>query len=405
MRVKRYVADTAESAVAQLRAELGPEAIILHTQPLRSKGILGFMTRPRFEVLAAVDDTMLPSVPARSSAPLRRAEPGPLRAVKAEVPPLAVGKPPRALAAVGATALAATPPPEQALSTLQQDVGQMAALMGRLLRRLDLPGEAQRLEPELRAVYAALIEAGVPDEPALRLAGRVRRQIQRGRGQYAEATDLAVGALVRDLGKPQPIAARRGSRRVVALTGPTGAGKTTTLAKLAAHHTLGRRLKVALITADTYRIAAVEQLRTYAEIIGVPLYVVGSAGELPAALERCADVDLILADTAGRSHRSQGQMEELAATLRALSPDETYLVLALTASGRDLENATAAYMPLGFDRFLFTKLDEACAPGVAYHLVQHFERPLSYVTGGQIVPDDIEVANPEALARLILGVS
>jgi len=398
MRVKRYVADTTESAVAQVRAELGPEAIILHTQPMRRKGLLGLLARPRFEVVAAVDEAAPPvaaaAAAARPAAPLRRAE-----APRWERPPSGTG---------AAPVMELREPPEEPeepeLQALQHDVGQMAALMGRLLRRLDLPGEAQRLAPELRSVYGALAAAGVPDEPALRLVGRVRRQIQRGRGEYAAATDLALGLLVRDLGKPQPIAVRRGSRRVVALVGPTGVGKTTTLAKLAALHALGRQLRVALITADTYRIAAVEQLRTYADIIGVPLEVVGGAAELPAALARCAGADLVLVDTAGRSHRHAGQMQELAAALQALHPDETHLVLSLTASGRDLEAVATAYLGLGFDKLLFTKLDEACAPGALYHLVRRCERPLSYVTGGQNVPDDIEAASPEKLARQILGV-
>jgi flagellar biosynthesis protein FlhF len=190
---------------------------------------------------------------------------------------------------------------------------------------------------------------------------------------------------------------------VVALVGPTGVGKTTTVAKLAADFKLARGRRPGLVTVDTYRIAAVEQLRTYAEIIDLPLAVANAPGEMPRAIEELGDVDLVLIDTAGRSPRDEVKIRELADFLAAARPDEVHLVLSATTGERSLRAAAERFASARADRLILTKLDEADGLGGVLAVLERSHLPVSYITTGQAVPDDIEPAARARLARLILG--
>jgi flagellar biosynthesis protein FlhF len=200
-----------------------------------------------------------------------------------------------------------------------------------------------------------------------------------------------------------PIRVVEGVRRVVALVGPTGVGKTTTVAKLAANFKLAQGVRVGLITVDTYRIAAVEQLRTYAEIIDLPLAVVNEPGEMKRALDELGPVDLVFIDTAGRSPRDEVRIRELADFLTAARPDEIHLVLSAVAGPRSLRAAVERFARVRADRLILTKLDEADGLGGVLAVLGQADRPISYMTTGQAVPDDIEPADRKRMAGLILG--
>jgi flagellar biosynthesis protein FlhF len=188
----------------------------------------------------------------------------------------------------------------------------------------------------------------------------------------------------------------------IALIGPTGVGKTTTVAKLAAAYKLRHGKKVGLVTSDTYRIAAVDQLRTYAEIIGLPLKVAMSPLEMASVCQSLGDCDVVLIDTAGRSQKDAGRLEELRAFIAAAKPHQTHLVLSSTASESVLVEAAQRFATVSPDRIIFTKLDEAVNFGVLLTVARKVSLKLSYVTTGQEVPDHIEVGQPERLARLLL---
>jgi flagellar biosynthesis protein FlhF len=209
-------------------------------------------------------------------------------------------------------------------------------------------------------------------------------------------TDDTAGKLVRSPdGRP----------RIIALIGPTGVGKTTTVAKLAANFKLKQRQSVGLITLDTYRIAAVDQLRTYAGIIGVPLHVAASPAELTDALRRCAAAgcDVVLMDTAGRSQRDDPRLEQLAGYVRTANPHEVHLVLSSTCTQAVLLEAVERFAKVRTDRIIFTKLDEAVSFGVLLNVVRKVNKRLSFVTTGQEVPHHIEPGRPDRLAALMLG--
>lgn len=190
--------------------------------------------------------------------------------------------------------------------------------------------------------------------------------------------------------------------KVVAFVGPTGVGKTTSIAKLAAHYALDHNCRVGLITVDTYRIAAVEQLRTYAEIMDLPLEVVSSPSEMHDALERLAELDLILLDTAGRSPRDEVRVAELRLMLAAAGASDIVLVLSAAAGLENCQSAAETFGRLGANSVLLTKIDEAMSLSGLIPLLCNPHLPLSYVTDGQNVPDDIFPAIPRDLAQRIL---
>lgn len=259
----------------------------------------------------------------------------------------------------------------------------------------------------LFALYMAMTESGVAAELAERLAGNVRDELSPGE----LADEIVVGQCmlrhladtVRVVGSiPRVSVQADGRPLVMALVGPTGVGKTTTIAKLAATFKLRHGKKVGLITADTYRIAAVEQLRTYAEIIGLPLKVVNTPGEVASAVQSLGDNDVILLDTAGRSQHDRNRLDELAEMVEAAKPHETHLVLSSTVAEGVMRRTAERFSALAPTRVIFTKLDEAVAFGCIANIAESTKLPISFVTTGQEVPDQIELADASRLARLVL---
>jgi flagellar biosynthesis protein FlhF len=200
-----------------------------------------------------------------------------------------------------------------------------------------------------------------------------------------------------------PVAAAPGKPSTVALIGPTGVGKTTTIAKLAADFKFRKGLKVGLITIDTYRIAAVEQLKTYADIIGIPINVVLTPEELAGAVQAFGEMDVVLVDTAGRSQCDSQKMDELRAFLDAACFDEVHLVVSSTTQTTLLESIVERFGPLAHDRLILTKMDETTCRGHLLNVLLRVNKAVSYVTTGQEVPDDIEVADPARIAAIVLG--
>ncbi len=196
----------------------------------------------------------------------------------------------------------------------------------------------------------------------------------------------------------EPLEVTPGRRLVVALVGPTGVGKTTTIAKLAAHFRLREQCRVGLVTVDTYRIAAVEQLKTYAEIMDLPLEVVATPREMRAATDRLAEMDLVLIDTAGRSPRDSVRLAELRRLLAESQADEVQLVLSAVAAPDSIDIAAGVFSTVGASALILTKLDEAVALDWLPGLLQRHRLPLSYITNGQNVPDDIQPASAAHLA-------
>ncbi len=272
------------------------------------------------------------------------------------------------------------------------------------LGRIRNTGGTEEIPNELFHLYTDLIDADVEDDLARDLIFRLRQNATPSQLSDATvATALLTGMVESEICCSNPITPTPGQRKVVALVGPTGVGKTTTIAKLAANFRLRDGVKMGLVTVDTYRVAAVEQLRTYAEIIDLPMKVVTSPLEMRRALDELTAMDLLLIDTAGRSPRDELQIQELKTLLAEADVDEVHLVLSLTASVRSLEATAEKFSVANTTSIILTKLDEAAVMGSLLSVARKVPLPISYLTTGQDVPDDIEPANASRIARLVLG--
>jgi flagellar biosynthesis protein FlhF len=370
MHVKRYIAPTYAEALIQAKNELGTEAMIVESKKVKIGGLFGLFGRTVTELTMAVDSP-------------------------------AGAKPPAAGRTRGYGAPALPPAPAESIAAaipagIERELSALRTAVARLAERTAGDSGALKLQGYGRFVYESLLTRGVDEAAALDIGQRVGDEGPAGHRVLAEE-------LGRLLGPGRPTAVQPGQRQVLALIGPTGVGKTTTLAKLAAHFGLEKGLKVGLITSDTYRIAAIEQLRTYADILGQPLHPVDTPEDVARAVRETADCDVVLVDTGGRNHRDAKSMTELRDILAVLRPDETHLVCSLTTNPRDTFEALEHYLPLGVNRLTFTKLDEAAAPGILLNVRMRCKQPLGYITCGQSVPEDIIPADRADFTKILLG--
>ncbi len=387
MNIKTYRAASIQEALSVVRRELGPSASVLHAREVRGGWLSWVPGWRRIEVVAS-DEVQVPSrLEGRGavSAPTGTAD---NRAGERAIPTTA-----------SQMTLDTAPRSDQVHDQLTELQGMVAALC-RTHRRAavsDLPQELFRL-------YASLIDAEIGEELARQLVEALRSSLPEQEWADADAARARLVRLVeREIVVRGPIRPQTGRRHLVALVGPTGVGKTTTIAKLAANFRLREKRRVGLITVDTYRIAAVEQLRTYADIIDLPMEVVSTPREMRSAVERMADLDLVLLDTAGRSPHDEVKIQELRALLHEAQADEVHLVLSCVASASTLIRTAERFAVAAPTSVLVTKLDEATGFGQILELLRAARLPLSYVTHGQNVPDDIRVAEPRRLAQAIIS--
>ena len=375
MSERTYRAKTMKEALARVRRDLGGNAVILASREVRRRRLFGLGTREMIEVKAAA------TMPHEAH----------------RLDPATGGEGPEGTAA-GSTLSAGA----------QARFGEQLSRLHAMVETLSRQGRIDHLLPDLPAelipAYARLVEAEVPEVLSRRLIWHVADNLDAGELSSPVAIEGALcEAAMQCILTAAPIRAVPGTKRVVALVGPTGVGKTTTVAKLAASLKLVCGLKVGLITVDTYRIAAVEQLRTYAEIIDLPLAVANDPAGMRKALAELGSVDMVFIDTAGRSPRDEVKIRELADFMAQARPDEIHLVLSAGAAPRTLRAAVDRFAQVRADRLILTKLDEAEGSGAILGVLAAANRPVSYLTTGQAVPDDIEPADRRRLARLILG--
>ncbi len=371
MQVKRYEASNVQEAMEKIRTDLGDDAVVLSTKRLR-RGKTTFI-----EVTAARD---LP-VKACSREENRDRTPASGREeIRAEIDEI------RKIA----ESLRGENPFRAQMSELKEMMSSLFDLVGSL-----------REETGLSAIYRRLVSGGMSRERAYGLV----KETPCGRGgnrpeDYEKALRSVEESIGRSIAVPRD---RIDPDRVVVFIGPTGVGKTTTLAKVAARYAIDFKKKVGLITTDTYRIAAAEQIRTYAKIMGLPLEIATEKESYRKALAKFSDKDCILVDTPGRSHLDSRHLKKIAEILAADTPARAHLLLSLTSSTRNLLEAADRYSTINYDSIIFTKLDETRSFGAMFDVVAQSEKPVSYLTTGQNVPKDIERANPDRIAKLIVG--
>ncbi|MBN2580284.1 MAG: flagellar biosynthesis protein FlhF [Pirellulales bacterium] len=392
MELRTFRASTMHEALALVRRELGPDAAVLHTREVRSGRLLGILPgRLHIEVTASRGV----HVPSRLPPPDHR-ETGRFGDEPATYSRPQPATPPRWM-----QSLSESPPPPA--GAVHDQLEELRNLVQDLCRRSRGHGLSEMPE-ELFHLFTWLIDADVHEDLARELVERVRQEYRGAELKDPVMLQARIARMIEaELHVSGPIQTTPGRRRVAALVGPTGVGKTTTIAKLAANFRLKEKRRVGLITVDTYRIAAVEQLRTYAEIIDLPMQVVSTPREMREAVRRMAGLDLVLMDTAGRSPKDEVRLQELKAFLSEAGADEVHLVLSSIGSTRTLEQTAQRFAAVGTTALILTKLDEASSLGSVLPVLRSCKLPLSYLTNGQNVPDDIEIAKPAKLAKMVLG--
>jgi len=384
MQIKRYEVSKIQEAMKQIKNDLGPDAIILSTKTIKHSD------SQKIEVIAAVDITELNNdIPERGGS---KGQDGERRSRSSGLTQTDV-----------AHQYAEIQQMLEKMGPVNDIREELKGLKDNVELLVDVIGLARfRQESEhLAKVYQNLTANGISKVKTCFIIDEMRKnRFQANEKDYASCLKYAETTIAASLSKNEGISK---TRRIKAFIGPTGVGKTTTLAKLAASFCVDRRKKVGLITMDTFRIAAVEQLKVYAKIIDVPLHVAGNKTSFEKSLQALSDVDVILVDTAGRSPNDTEYMKNIKDVFSTKNGAEINLLLSPSMSRDHLLETENHYRLTEYDNLILTKVDECSRHGVIYDLLRHAGKPVSYFTNGQNVPQDIESSTPEKLARLIIN--
>jgi flagellar biosynthesis protein FlhF len=347
VKIKRYLAKDMPEAVEMIRRDLGPDAVIVSSRKVRTGGWRGLFQPKKLEVTAAVE---YPS--------------------------------------------AGT---QQLAVDLRQEVGELKRLIKGLQVRPGQGEEQANLLESLNRWQELLLKLDINHG----LVGKLLENMEELSPDHNDPSIKEIlGQRIASLFKEPELDP---DVKVYCFVGPTGVGKTTTLAKLAAEAALFQHKNIAIITTDTYRIGAIDQLRIYAEILNVPLEVVMTPEELAEVLPRHQDKDAIFVDTAGRPWSNTKQLGELQEFLRVIPRRLTFLVLSCSTKSSDLLQAVRDFQVTEYNQLIFTKADETRSLGTILNVVEETGRAVAYLTTGQNVPEDIMAANPQKLAKMILG--
>lgn len=413
MQVKVFEAKDMATGLKMVKEALGPDALILSTRTIRN-GKFGVIGKPMMEITAAVDNTWKepPSRQQQQRHQSRTMEAPAISSRQADISYdeiWAQQRTPYPSAERNSSSPQGQSALEAELAELRQMVkglsNRMSGLDSSVLRKPYVEPEFAATSPSLPQDPAVtfLTGYGINEETAQVVARFTRDTINKLASP--DCTDLNTifkAAIARLFTTEKVLGERQDRQRRISVIGPTGVGKTTTLAKIAAQYLSRFGGRVALVTIDTYRIAAVEQLKVYGEIMRLPVEVVIKPRELDLALERLHEYDLILIDTAGRSPRNGGDLQELANFIRPHLGIENHLILPATTREREIEEIIRRFSILPISSFIFSKLDECGQLGVLLNIHYKNDTPISFLTNGQRVPEDLIMPTPAAIADLIM---
>jgi flagellar biosynthesis protein FlhF len=406
MTERTYHADTMANVLGEVKHDLGRDAVILSTRSYRKGAFLGFIGgKAMWEITACAaaelseqnstrDGQYVSEIPLLSESSF---------ADELEIPSPSVPEPEDHTAAALAQMASAAPGGANGTARLSREVADLKQMIRTLMRKGSKSGPD---EGPLGRFYAGLIAQDVEPAVACELIENLQMDLT-GRQQNDESLVRAelckrIASQIKTVEQTNESDKNSRQCRVIALIGPTGVGKTTTIAKLAANFKLRQGLRVGMITIDTYRVAAVDQLQTYAEIVEVPLRTVLSPSELRQAIYALRGMDVVLIDTTGRSQNDLLRLSQLRSFLDAAEADEVHIVVSAASNPRCVRGILQRFAPLGANRLLVTKLDEASTYGAVLDMARADVGPMAYVTSGQEVPDDISPANAEDLAWKIV---
>lgn len=379
MIIKKYVVNNMNEALTRIRYELGRDAVIISQRKLKKSGFLGLFGSKKIEVTAAVENYSKNNN-SRNEEKEKQADDDykdSLENLKKLLnTEMTVKKQEEKKEVV-----------EKKISeqdSLKSEMQEMKALLNKVIKNTTLDEEKQKDE-----LLTLMTELDMDTEFYSDLKGII------GEENVIEK----LKALINDNIK---ICSDELKGNVV-LIGPTGVGKTTTIAKLAGRLSLIEKKKVGLITVDTYRIGAVEQLRTYAEIMNIKFKVVNTTKEMESAITELSDCDVVLIDTTGRSSKNKMQLSELRTFVDRAKADSISIVISATTKNKDIKTILDGYSDLNYDNVIITKLDETTTYGSLFNIMKRAQKPLRYITIGQNVPDDIKVPTKEEFIGYIFG--
>ncbi|MDN4607446.1 flagellar biosynthesis protein FlhF [Sporosarcina highlanderae] len=362
MKMKKYTADTMVEAMKQVRKDLGDEAVILSSSVVKSKGFLGLFRRKSVEVVAGLD-----------------------RSVSKPAETIFLPK--------------FSPVEKQVDLEMQKEMNEMK----KLLQEMKQVASFGSLPEELQPLLSYLEQQDLSKEFILQIGNEIFAKMKLEKKDFSKGEQLQI---VRDFLTKEfadlPFGGISFNKKYVNLLGPTGVGKTTTIAKIAARAVLENRKKIGFITTDTYRIAAIEQLRTYANLLQAPVEVVYNSNDFKAAIDKMKDLDLIFIDTAGRNYMEKKFLDDLNRVIDFSLNMESFLVLSVTSKEADMKKIVEMFSSFPIEKFIFTKVDETSSIGQMFNLMKQYRIGTAYFTDGQEVPEDIIEACLEEMLNLLL---
>lgn len=451
MTINKFQGKTEEEALEKAKNEMGQGLVIMNVRVVKPKGLFGFLKTPYYEVTAAMEDKEQSmnsvaferehrGIDLTADEPIDLPKPGasqqkPVRQVIPPVEPISeaaravgdilsahaseqysttVNAPVKAVAATEKKGVVSdTGMIEERLENLQQFLEKkLTSDAGSNEQKKEMetiiPEENDNNEERIRIfrmIYQTLLNNEVDERYINQLLDDVMKVARKGSSMDFILSHVYQKMILK-FGNPDVISAKGIHPQVIFFIGPTGVGKTTTIAKIASRFKVEQAKKVAFLTADTYRISATEQLRTYANILDAPLTVVYTPEELPSAVDKFSDYEMIFVDTAGFSHKNEIQREDTKKLLKMLGTQyqtHVYLVLSATTKYRDLKEICDIYRSISDFSLIFTKLDETTAYGNLLNIKLYADADISYTTNGQNVPDDISVFQSQEIVKKLLG--
>lgn len=404
MIVKKYTGKDETEAVMKAKDDLGSNAVVLNVRTMKQRGLAKVFKKDFVEITAALEEKDFAQNVNNNKPTFSRVSSEAIKKQQSQINLLADDR-------------ADTNAPKQS-EILEKKLDSLHDMLRNQIVKEEETDKKEDSKPavrpennanfkSLKLIYNKLLENEVSEKYANAIINDIENSMKK-ESNLDSILASVYQKIILKFGEPEAIE-DDDRRKIVFFIGPTGVGKTTTIAKLASDFKLTRSKSVAMITADTYRIAAVEQLNTYASILDVPVNVIYSPSEIVESIEELSDYQMIFVDTAGRSHKNAEQRDEIIemiSNVRNSGIDADiiiFLVMSVTTKYRDMVNICDAYKSLNAYRLLFTKLDETDSVGNILNIKLYTGAPISYTTCGQNVPDDIESVDVQKLAKSLLG--
>lgn len=417
MTINKFLGKTKEEAIEKAKQEFGAGAVIMNVREIKPKGLFRAFKSPTYEVTAAMEEKETFTNPISAMQPQKKLHDNIdyMADEKIEIP-----KPQRLTETIEAIQKArestSMEKPVEDENNIEKRLENLSSMLEQKLgtsqkitpisKEEDIPHTPSSEELNfVRILYTTLLKNEVNEKYVNQILDETEKFIRPGNSVDTILSNIYQKLILR-FGRPNTIDLSGTKPKVVFFIGPTGVGKTTTIAKIASRYKVEHNSRVAFVTADTYRIAATEQLRVYANILDAPMSIVYSAEELNAAIERESNFDLIFVDTAGFSHKNVEQREDVKNLICGIDEKyekEVYLVLSATTKYKDLQDIVDIYREISDYKLIFTKLDETTSYGNILNIKLYSGADLSYVTNGQNVPDDIEIFETQKIVKQLLG--